>query len=186
MERSQVLFEMEELDREVKSIIREVEGFPKEGINFKDITTLLSNPVLNAKVLRAFEKNAENIDAEIIVGIDSRGFLYGNSIACNLKIPFVPVRKKGKLPCSTLEEIYSLEYGEATLEIHKDAIKKGQKVLIHDDLLATGGTALAAANLVERLGGVIVGFSFVVHLSFLNGSNKLWQKSQNLFYITTY
>ena len=98
---------MEELDREVKSIIREVEGFPKEGINFKDITTLLSNPVLNAKVLRAFEKNAENIDAEIIVGIDSRGFLYGNSIACNLKIPFVPVRKKGKLPCSTLEEIYS-------------------------------------------------------------------------------
>ena len=177
---------MEELDKEVKAIIREVENFPKEGINFKDITTLLSNPVLNSKVLKTFEINAENLDAEGIIGIDSRGFLYGNSIACNLKIPFVPVRKKGKLPCSTLEEIYSLEYGEAVLEIHKDAIKEGQKVLIHDDLLATGGTALAAANLVERLGGVVVGFSFVVHLSFLNGCEKLREKSQNLFFITTY
>ena len=109
---------MEELDKEVKATIREVENFPKEGINFKDITTLLSNPALNSKVLKTFEINAKNSDAEVIIGIDSRGFLYGNSIACNLKIPFVPVRKKGKLPCSTLEEIYSLEYGEAVLEIN--------------------------------------------------------------------
>ncbi len=177
---------MGELEKEVKSAIREIQNFPKEGINFKDITTLLSNPVLNSRVLRAFEKNAESIDAEIIVGIDSRGFLYGNSIACNLKIPFAPVRKKGKLPYATLEEIYSLEYGESILEIHKDAIQKGQRVLIHDDLLATGGTALAAANLVQRLGGLLVGFSFVVNLSFLNGAEKLSQKSQNLFFITTY
>ena len=104
----------------------------------------------------------------------------------HFKIPFVPVRKKGKLPHFTLEEVYSLEYGEAVLEIHKDAIKKGQKVLIHDDLLATGGTALAASNLVERLGGVVVGFSFVVNLSFLEGAGKLRKKSQNLFFITTY
>ena len=177
---------MGELDQEVKSIIREVENFPKEGINFKDITTLLSNPVLNSKVLTAFEANARKLKAEVIIGIDSRGFLYGNSIACNLKIPCVPVRKKGKLPHFTLEEVYSLEYGEAVLEIHKDAIKKGQKVLIHDDLLATGGTALAASNLVERLGGVVVGFSFVVNLSFLEGAGKLRKKSQNLFFITTY
>ncbi|MBI34166.1 MAG: adenine phosphoribosyltransferase [Flavobacteriales bacterium] len=177
---------MEGLEKEVKAVIREVEDFPKEGINFKDITTLLSNPSLNAKVLNAFVRNAENLKAEIIIGIDSRGFLYGNSIACALKIPFVPVRKKGKLPFSTLEEIYSLEYGEGCLEIHQDAIKKGQKVLIHDDLLATGGTALAAANLVQRLGGTVIGFSFVVNLSFLKGGDKLKGKSQNLFFITTY
>ena len=186
MEGSKILFEMGELDQDVKAIIREVKNFPKKGINFKDITTLLSNPVLNSKVLTAFEVNARKLEAEVIIGIDSRGFLYGNSIACNLKIPFVPVRKKGKLPHSTLEEIYSLEYGEAILEIHKDAIKKDQKVLIHDDLLATGGTALAASNLVERLGGVVVGFSFVVHLSFLEGAGRLTKKSQNLFFITTY
>lgn len=186
MERGKILFKMGELDQEVKAIIREVKNFPKDGVNFKDITTLLSNPVLNSKVLKAFEANAGKLEAEVIVGIDSRGFLYGNSIACSLKIPFVPVRKKGKLPHSTLEEIYSLEYGETILEIHKDAFKKGQKVLIHDDLLATGGTALAASNLVERLGGVVVGFSFIVHLSFLEGARRLRKKSQNLFFITTY
>jgi adenine phosphoribosyltransferase len=183
---SQELFEMEELDREVKAIIRNVENFPKEGVDFKDITTLLSHPILNSKVLKALEINAKKLNAEVIIGIDSRGFLYGNSIACNLKVPFVPVRKKGKLPFKTIEEVYSLEYGEGVLEIHKDAIKKNQKVLIHDDLLATGGTALAAANLIERLGGVVVGFSFVIYLSFLNGNYKLSDKSENLFSVTTY
>lgn len=177
---------MGELDKKVKECIREVQNFPKEGVNFKDITTLLSNPILNSKVLKALEKNAKSLSAEVIIGIDSRGFLYGNSIACNLNIPFVPVRKKGKLPSAKIEEIYSMEYGEAVLEIHEDAIKKNQRVIIHDDLLATGGTALAAANLVERLGGVVVGFSFVIYLSFLQGENKLRNKSQNLFFITTY
>jgi adenine phosphoribosyltransferase len=177
---------MGELDKKVKECIREVQNFPKEGVNFKDITTLLSNPILNSKVLKALEKNAKSLSAEVIIGIDSRGFLYGNSIACNLNIPFVPVRKKGKLPSAKIEEIYSMEYGEAVLEIHEDAIKKNQRVIIHDDLLATGGTALAAANLVERLGGVVVGFSFIIYLSFLQGENKLRNKSQNLFFITTY
>ncbi len=177
---------MGELEKEVKLAIREISDFPKEGVSFKDITTLLSNPSLNSKVLKTLEINAENLNAEVIIGIDSRGFLYGNSIACNLKIPFVPVRKKGKLPFATIQEIYSLEYGEGILEIHKDAIKKNQKVLIHDDLLATGGTALAAANLIERLGGIVVGFSFVVYLSFLDGAYKLSDKSENLFSVTTY
>lgn len=177
---------MGELEYEVKLAIREIQDFPKEGIVFKDITPLLSNPILSSKVLKALEINAENLDAEVIIGIDSRGFLYGNSIACNLKIPFIPIRKKGKLPFSTIEEEYSLEYGEGVLEIHNDAIKKDQKVLIHDDLLATGGTALAAASLVERLGGVVVGFSFVVNLSFLQGADRIADKSQNLFSVTTY
>ena len=114
---------MGELDKKVKECIREVQNFPKEGVIFKDITTLLSNPILNSKVLKALEKNAKSLSAEVLIGIDSRGFLYGNSIACNLNIPFVPVRKKGKLPSAKIEEIYSMEYGEAVLEIHEDAIK---------------------------------------------------------------
>lgn len=177
---------MESLENQVKSIIRDVPNFPKEGIIFKDITTLLADPSLNSKVLQAFEKNAKKFGAEVILGIDSRGFLYGNTIAANLNLPFAPVRKKGKLPFTTIQDSYTLEYGEATLEIHTDAIKKGQRVLIHDDLLATGGTALAAANLVERLGGVVVGFSFIINLTFLQGAGKLIDKSENLFAIATY
>lgn len=177
---------MESLEEKVKSIIRDVHDFPKEGIVFKDITTLLANPELNGKVLKAFEFEASKLGTEAVIGIDSRGFLYGNTLASNLNIPFVPVRKKGKLPYSTIEETYALEYGEATLEIHTDAIKPGQRVLIHDDLLATGGTALAAAELVERLGGVVVGFSFIVNLSFLAGGEKLKPKSDNLFAVATY
>lgn len=177
---------METLEHQVKNIIRDIPDFPKEGIVFKDITTLLAHPILNGEVLKTFELEAGKLGAEVIVGIDSRGFLYGNTIASNLNIPFVPVRKKGKLPYETLEETYSLEYGDATLEIHSDAIQPGQKVLIHDDLLATGGTALAAAELVEKLGGIVIGFSFIVNLSFLEGAEKLKPKSDNLFAVATY
>lgn len=177
---------MEELELEVKSIIRDVPNFPKDGIIFKDITTLLATPYLNNKVQKVFDENAKSLEADVVVGIDSRGFLYGNTIASNNEIPFVPVRKKGKLPFSTIERKYFLEYGEASLEMHKDAIKRGQKVLIHDDLLATGGTAFAAADLVEALGGKVIGFSFVINLSYLNGASKLKLKSENLFAIATY
>lgn len=177
---------MVELELKVKEVIRDIPDFPKKGIVFKDITTLLSNPDLNAQVLKAFEKDAKNLSADVIVGIDSRGFLYGNTIAANTGIPFVPVRKAGKLPYDTFKESYELEYGEASLEIHTDAIKPNQRVLIHDDLLATGGTALAAAKLVEQLGGIVVGFSFIINLSFLNGGEKLKEKSDNLFSIVTY
>ena len=177
---------MEELEKKVKTIIRDIPNFPKQGIVFKDITTLLAHPELNSKVLDAFVINAKRFGAEIVIGIDSRGFLYGNTIASRLNLPFVPVRKKGKLPSHTFEESYTLEYGEATLEIHSDAIKKGQKVLIHDDLLASGGTALAAAKLVERLEGEVIGFSFLINLDFLNGKDKLVEKSENIFSIATY
>lgn len=177
---------MEELELEVKSIIRDVPDFPKEGIVFKDITTLLATPDLNYRVQESFDENARVWGADVIVGIDSRGFLYGNTIASNNKIPFVPVRKKGKLPYSTIEKKFYLEYGKASIEIHKDAIKKGQKVLIHDDLLATGGTAFAAAELVEELGGEVIGFSFLINLSFLDGATKLKSKSENLFAVATY
>lgn len=177
---------MEQLELDVKAIIRDVPNFPVEGILFKDITTLLADPILNRRVQEAFNENARDWGADVIVGIDSRGFLFGNSIATSNKIPFVPVRKKGKLPYTTIEQHYDLEYGDAVLEIHSDAIKKGQKVLVHDDLLATGGTALAAAELIETLGGVVVGFSFVVNLSEIGGQEKLKLKSENLFSVVTY
>lgn len=177
---------METLENEVKAIIRDVPNFPKEGIVFKDITPVLADPEVNMKVLSAFREAAEELCVDVVVGIDSRGFLYGNVIAGQLGVAFAPVRKKGKLPYKTLEESYALEYGEATLEIHTDAISKGARVLIHDDLLATGGTALAAANLIERLGGKVVGFSFLVNLSFLEGAKKLSEKSDNLFSVVTY
>lgn len=177
---------MEELEDKVKSVIRDIPDFPKEGIVFKDITTLLAEPVVSSEVLEALKVHAVEIGAEIIIGIDSRGFLYGNSIAVELGLPFVPIRKKGKLPGDTIEAAYELEYGEAILEIHKDAIKAGQKVLIHDDLLATGGTALAAAKLVEELGGEVAGVSFVINLSFLPGASKIEEITDNLFSIATY
>ena len=148
------------LEQKVKSAIRDVVDFPKEGIVFKDITTLLSDPVLNREVLEVFVEKTKELKPDLIVGIDSRGFLYGNGIAMNCDVPFSPVRKKGKLPYKCIQESYELEYGTATLEMHTDAVLKGQRVIIHDDLLATGGTALAAVELVERLGGVVIGFSF--------------------------
>lgn len=177
---------MVRLEQRLKLAIRDVVDFPRKGIVFKDITTLLADPALNKEVLEAFVKKAKELKSDLIVGIDSRGFLYGNGIAMNCNIPFSPIRKKGKLPYNCIQESYDLEYGAATLEMHTDAVLKDQRVIIHDDLLATGGTALAAAMLVERLGGVVVGFSFIIHLSFLNGQEKLLKKSENLFAIATY
>jgi len=177
---------MKELERKVKAVIRDVHDFPSKGIVFKDITTLLANPYLNAEVLSQFQEKAKGLNPDVVIGIDSRGFLFGNTIALGLKVPFVPVRKQGKLPYETASVSYDLEYGRSVLEIHKDAIKKGDKVLIHDDLLATGGTAEAASRLVESLGGVVIGYSFLIHLSFLPGMQKLSKISNNLFAIATY
>lgn len=174
------------LENKVKLAIRDVLDFPRKGIVFKDITTLLSNPKLNSKVLEAFNDNAKDLNPDIIVGIDSRGFLYGNSIAMSIGVPFVPVRKEGKLPHDSISVSYNLEYGKSVLEIHKNAIKPGDKVLIHDDLLATGGTAMAAVKLIEELGGIVIGYSFVINLSFLSGTNNLSKISKNLFAIATY
>ena len=160
--------------------IREVKNFPKEGVDFKDITPILSNPEIYSNVLGFFVEFLKGKQIDAIVGIESRGFLFGMLLANTFSIPFVPVRKSGKLPAETISEEYELEYGTAKLEIHTDAIKKGWNVVIHDDLLATGGTAVASSKLVERLGGNILSFLFIVELSFLNGKSSLLDHSKSI------
>ena len=161
------------LEDRIRSVIRDIPNFPKEGIIFKDITPLLKDVELSADITSAFAEYWRSFHIGAVVGIESRGFIWGNSLAQKLGIPFVPVRKKGKLPADTYSFRYNLEYGSAEVEIHKDAFSSGQRVLIHDDLLATGGTALAAAELVKEAGGEVVGFSFLVELSFLKGIESL-------------
>ena len=158
---------------DLRSLIRDVPDFPKEGVIFKDITLLLQNPDALKETTNALIKllNGQKIDK--VVGMESRGFIFGPMLANKLNAGFVPIRKPGKLPSATLSETYDLEYGTDTLEIHIDAIEKGNKVLIHDDVLATGGTANAACKLIERLGGEIVQCNFLIELTFLNGSSKI-------------
>mgnify|MGYP005846036209 CR=1 FL=1 len=161
------------MNSELKNYIRNIKDFPKKGIVFRDITTLLKNPSALKKVIDELHESAKDLGINKIVGIESRGFIFGGMLADRLKVGFVPVRKPGKLPAETEKEFYDLEYGKDSIEIHKDAIQKGDRVLIHDDLLATGGTAKAAINLVEKLGGEVVEVLFVVELSFLKGREKL-------------
>ena len=157
---------------ELASFIRDISDFPKEGIIFKDITPLLANPdAFNTCSEQLLQKINKPIDK--VVCIDARGFFFGGILAQKLNAGFVPVRKKGKLPFDTIEESYTLEYGDDVLQIHKDAIQPGEKVLLHDDVLATGGTASAVCKLIERLGGEIVQCNFIIDLSFLKGAEKL-------------
>lgn len=157
----------------IKSRIRTVPHWPKKGIMFRDITTLLKDPVGLKVCIDDLVKRYQDKDIDVIVGIDSRGFILGGALAYLLGKGFVPVRKKGKLPAETEREEYALEYGTDTVEIHKDAITKGQKVLIVDDLIATGGTATAAAKLVKKLHGQVVELAFIVDLPDLGGRKKL-------------
>lgn len=153
--------------------IRTIPDFPKPGIQFKDITTLLADKkALQLTSILLCEPFRE-MDIDYVVGLESRGFLFGTNMAQDLNAGFVPVRKPGKLPSHTISETYALEYGEDSLELHSDAFAKGSKVIIHDDLIATGGSAAAATRLVERLGGIVVGYSFIMELSFLNGREAL-------------
>lgn len=155
--------------------IRDIQDFPKPGINFKDITPLLNNTEARKECLQLLVNSLRNKKIDKVVGVESRGFFFGILLAQELGVGFVPVRKPKKLPFSVFSASYELEYGTDTLEIHTDAIKKGEKVLIHDDVLATGGTAKAVAELVEKLGGEIVQFNFLMELSFLNGRNRISQ-----------
>lgn len=157
----------------VRKAIRDVPDFPKPGILFKDITPILHEPDLFKQVVDALTERTRGLQADRIAVIESRGFLFGAPVARALGISLVPIRKKGKLPYRTIEESYALEYGTATLEIHEDAISKGDRVVIVDDLLATGGTAEASARLVEKLGGAVVEFQFLVELAFLEGRKRL-------------
>ncbi|GJQ63525.1 MAG: adenine phosphoribosyltransferase [Melioribacteraceae bacterium] len=154
-------------------VIRDVPDFPKKGIMFKDITTLLKNPEALKFTALQFYNFSKDKGINKVVGIESRGFIFGTLLAEKLGAGFVPVRKPGKLPADTLSESYELEYGTDSIEIHKDAIQPGDKVLMHDDLLATGGTMEAAIKLVEKLGGEVVQISFIIELMFLNGRDKL-------------
>jgi len=159
----------------LKQLIREVPDFPKKGILFYDITTLLKDKVGFAKLIDALSEHYIEEEIDLILGMEARGFIFGPALAYRLNAGFVPVRKPGKLPAETARVTYDLEYGSAALEIHKDAIEKGQRVLIVDDLLATGGTALATADLARGLGAEIAGLAFVVELDFLKGREKLAQ-----------
>lgn len=158
---------------ELKNFIRNVPDFPKQGIIFRDITTLLKDPLAFKEATKLLLSKVEDLKVDKVVAIESRGFIFGSLIADKLNAGFVPVRKPGKLPAEKINEKYLLEYGEDSLEIHVDAIQKGEKVLIHDDLLATGGTVEAVCKLVEKLGGKVVGILFLIELSFLNGKSKL-------------
>ena len=166
--------------------IREVPDFPKAGIHFKDITTLLLNPALSAEIAEAFILCLKHEKIDAIVGIESRGFLFGFLLANKMGIPFVPIRKVGKLPGETLKYKYDLEYGSAEVEIHKNDIKNDWHILVHDDLLATGGTACASAELIQRLGAKVAGFAFVVSLDFLNGKEKIKQYSDQIISLKDY
>lgn len=158
---------------DVKSMIREIPDFPREGIGFKDITPVLKD---NEAFIFSIDMLAESLkgrDVDLIAGPEARGFLFGSPLAYKMGVGFVPVRKPGKLPAETINYEYELEYGIDSLEIHKDAIKKGQRVVIVDDLLATGGTIFAAAKLIEELGGIVDCILFLTELTFLNGRKKL-------------
>lgn len=157
----------------IKKLIRDIPDFPKPGIIFKDITTVLKDGEAFSQVIDKMKDIVKNSGATSIVAAESRGFIFGAPIAAILKIPFIPVRKKGKLPAKTHCQSYSLEYGEDTLCIHEDAIKKGDKVIIIDDLLATGGTAKAIETLVKDMGADVVSHLFLIELSFLNGRKLL-------------
>ena len=158
---------------DLASYIRNVPDFPVPGIQFKDITTLLQDPVAFAAAVEAMLEQYGDHEIDVVVGIESRGFIWGAVLAYKLGAGFVPVRKPGKLPAETISATYTLEYGTNTLEMHWDAISPGQRVLVVDDLLATGGTAKATCELVEKLGGEVVGLAFLVELAFLPGREKL-------------
>lgn len=168
----------------MEQYIRNIDDFPKEGVQFKDITPLLGNAKATEDCLQRLINALKDKKIDKVVGIESRGFFFGILLAQRLNVGFVPIRKPGKLPYHTLKEPYELEYGMDALEIHEDAIKKGDNVLIHDDVLATGGTARAACNLVEKLGGNIVQCNFILEILALQGIKKI--KNKNVFSLIKY
>lgn len=162
-----------DVQEEIRKLIRTIPNFPKDGVQFKDITPLLESPALCRAITVEIARLFQGVEIDAVAGIESRGFLYGLPLATELNVPFIPVRKRGKLPDETVSVKYLLEYGSEELEVHRRSIKPGMNVLIHDDLLATGGTANAAADLIEMLDGRIAGFSFIVELQSLLGKEKL-------------
>lgn len=162
------------LANELKKTIRDVKDYPKPGIVFKDITPVLANAALMNAIMDKLKADFKDQQIDAVAAVEARGFIFGAMLARELNCSFIPVRKSGKLPYKTIKQEYDLEYGKASIEIHTDAVKSGWRVLIHDDLLATGGTSGATASMVKRLGGEVAGFSFIINLSFLPGEKKLF------------
>ena len=158
---------------DLAKFIRDIPDFPKEGIIFKDITPLLKNPAALEESIAQLAEPYWDMGITDVIGIESRGFIFGTAVAQSLSAGFVPIRKPGKLPCETLSEVYELEYGTDQFQIHKDAITPGERFLLVDDLLATGGTIAACCRLVESLGGQIVGVALLIELAFLNGRSRI-------------
>ena len=169
------------LSQDLDAVIRNVPDFPKPGIQFKDITPLFAHPALIERVIEDFANQYKD-GVDVIVGVESRGFLFGVPLALKLGVPFVLARKAGKLPADKISHTYDLEYGTATLEMHSDSIQNGQRVVIIDDLLATGGTARATAALVQELGGTVASFAFVIALDFLQGADTLPASSYSILH----
>jgi len=175
-----------ELENRLKAAIRAVPDFPKPGILFRDITPVLEDAALCNAAVDGFRRALAEQRIDAIAGIESRGFLFGMPLAMVLNIPFVTVRKKGKLPWKTVSYKYDLEYGSAEVEMHVDSVRPGMRVMVHDDLLATGGTAAAAAELIRMQGGTVAAFSFLIELSFLNGMDRLKPYGADVVSLATY
>lgn len=174
------------ITEKLKQVVRDIPDFPTPGILFKDITPILKDPDLCNEVVDALVEHLDGLKVDVVTGVESRGFLFGVMLANRLRVPFVPVRKKGKLPYVTVTQEYNLEYGTATIEMHQDAFPAGSKVLVHDDLLATGGTVEAVSKLVEQLGGEVAAYSFIISLDFLKGEEKLKKYSKNIIRLVSY
>ena len=174
------------IQEKIIGAIRDVPDFPKPGILFKDISPIMLNAELSNEIVEHLFELYKNENLDAVAGIESRGFLFGYPLAMRLGIPFVLIRKQGKLPYKKISHAYDLEYGSAVIEIHEDAVSTGQRVLIHDDLLATGGSADAAAELVKKCGGEVAGFNFLVGLSFLDGDKRLNNHSSNISSLVTF
>jgi len=174
------------MEEKIKSVIRDIKDFPKPGIVFKDITPILLDNTLCKEIVDEFVKQLGDKKFDKMVAVESRGFMFGMLLAQELQIPFVPIRKEGKLPGDTVAHSYDLEYGSAVIEIHAGDISNGDKVLIHDDLLATGGTAAASAELVKGQGAIIESITFIVELGFLNGREKLLSYTDQVISLAIY
>lgn len=159
--------------KKIEEYVRSIPDFPEEGIIFRDVTSVLQDAEGLRLAIDSMQEKLKDVDYDLLAGPESRGFIFGVPIAYNMKKPFIPVRKKGKLPCETVSAEYALEYGTATIEIHKDAVKPGQRVVIVDDLMATGGTIEAIIKLIEQLGGIVVKIVFLMELEGLNGRSRL-------------
>jgi len=174
------------IEQKVKAAVRDIPDFPKPGIIFKDVTPILKDHQLCQNIVDAFAERLQGVKIDAVAGVESRGFLFGLMLAMRLGVPFIPVRKAGKLPYSVKQKVYELEYGAATIELHTDAFEPGAHILIHDDLLATGGTVTATSDLIHEMGGHVAGFSFVIGLGFLKGEEKIRPISDTIVTLANY